>query len=252
MCTNQDFHPFYWIYPGMYQPLQATAMLLADLIKCPNSSEAKRSRDLVDKIFSLLSEDGVAGRNGISSQRQLSAGGKEAWSMLRKVKRQAWEKAGFDPNAFREESKRKETPQTSSRDDFESPLSSAKMESPASLGAPQSMVYNAEVGLPAPLQAYGTDGANVSGQYPSTLSGANVPPITGAPLNPGFELQQDPVVADPWVSQQTYDSFDQVDLTGLSAANGPSPGNPDDIDWREWDALLERCFNHPVMGDPYF
>lgn len=251
MCTTQDFHPFYWIYPGMYQPLQATAMLLADLIKCPNSTEAKRSRDLVEKIFSLLSEDGVAGRNGISSQRQLSAGGKEAWSMLRKVKRQAWEKAGFDPNAFREESKRKETPQSSSRDDFESPHSNAKMESPASLGPPQSLMYGTDMRLPTPIQAYGTGGTNVPSQFPP-MSGASVPPVTGAPLNTGYELPQEAVAADPWISPQTYDSFDQVDLTGLSGGNGPSPGNPDDIDWREWDALLERCFNHPVMGDPYF
>lgn len=102
MCTEPSFRSYFWLYPGTYQPLQATAILLADLIQCPDSSEASNSRILVDKIFSLRGPDGgvVPEENGRPAQRKLSSTGIEAWTMLRNLRRHAWRKAGRDPRVI--------------------------------------------------------------------------------------------------------------------------------------------------------
>ncbi|KAF2090835.1 hypothetical protein K490DRAFT_62162 [Saccharata proteae CBS 121410] len=98
MCTCTAFQPFHWLYPGLYQPLHATAVLLADLVRNPTSLEAPQSRLLIDEVFSLLRPDEgiVSEENGELMHRQLSEGGKEAWSLLRKLRKNAWEKAGLD------------------------------------------------------------------------------------------------------------------------------------------------------------
>ena len=86
------------MYPGMYQPLQATAIILADLIKNPTTEEAKHSRNLVDKLFSLIGPDGFGSHMEKQPTRNLSPAGREAWEMLRKLRRQAWKSAGLDPD----------------------------------------------------------------------------------------------------------------------------------------------------------
>lgn len=98
MCTTPEYRPFYWLYPGSYQPLQATAILLADLLKSPYSAEAQHSRTLVEKLFSLVGPEGVGRYKEKDSKRNLSNAGKEVWEMLRRLRRQAWIKAGIDPD----------------------------------------------------------------------------------------------------------------------------------------------------------
>jgi hypothetical protein len=85
-------------YPGMYQPLQATAIILADLIKNPNTDEALRSRTVVDRLFSLIGPDGFGSQTDPRSKRNLSPAGQEAWQMLRSLRKQAWRAAGLDPD----------------------------------------------------------------------------------------------------------------------------------------------------------
>ena len=97
ICTTQSFRPFYWMYPGMYQPLQATAIILADLIKNPNTDEALHFRTLVDRLFSLIGPDGFGSSLEKTSKRKLTSAGRDVWEMLRKLRRQAWIKAGLDP-----------------------------------------------------------------------------------------------------------------------------------------------------------
>ena len=97
ISTSQLFRPFYWMYPGMYQPLQATAIILADLIKNPDTDEALHSRTLVDRLFSLIGSDGFGSSSEKISKRNLTSAGKDVWEMLRKLRRQAWIKAGLDP-----------------------------------------------------------------------------------------------------------------------------------------------------------
>ncbi len=74
--------------------------MLIDLFERPHSAEAPRSRAFIDQIFALSGPDGgiVHGEDGISVQRPLREGGREAWDMLRRLRQKAWQKAGLDPD----------------------------------------------------------------------------------------------------------------------------------------------------------
>jgi hypothetical protein len=100
MCTEPSYAPFQWIYPGNYQPLQAVALLLTDILDKPTSNEASASHYLIDRVFSLLGEeDGVvAEQNGHLQQRKLSISGKKAWAMLWHLRRRALQSMGADPS----------------------------------------------------------------------------------------------------------------------------------------------------------
>ncbi|KAL6230932.1 hypothetical protein BDW75DRAFT_221431 [Aspergillus navahoensis] len=99
LATDPDFQPFQWSWPGNHQPMHATMIMLIDLYERPYSPEAPKSRAFVDKIFSLTGPDGgvVGGEDGVSTQRPLKDGGREAWEMIRRLRQQAWQKAGLDP-----------------------------------------------------------------------------------------------------------------------------------------------------------
>ncbi|KAL4934098.1 putative C6 transcription factor [Aspergillus undulatus] len=99
LATDPDFQPFQWSWPGNHQPMHATMIMLIDLYERPYSPEAPRSRAFIDKIFSITGPDGgvVGGEDGISTQRPLKDGGREAWDMIRRLRHKAWQKAGLDP-----------------------------------------------------------------------------------------------------------------------------------------------------------
>ncbi|KAI9691005.1 MAG: hypothetical protein M1822_008625 [Bathelium mastoideum] len=102
MCTEPSYVAFQWVYPGNYQPLQAVAFLLMDTLKNPTSSQALTSRDLIDRVFSMLSHDGgvVAEQNGRLQQRSISRSGQEAWNMLLQLRRRVWRNMGVDPSVL--------------------------------------------------------------------------------------------------------------------------------------------------------
>lgn len=98
MCSTPLFRPFQWLYPGTFQPLQPTAALLIDMRKNPMSSDARESRELLEKLFSLLGPEGriTAGESG--SQRYFSDTSRGAWSLLNKLRKKVWRQLGLDPN----------------------------------------------------------------------------------------------------------------------------------------------------------
>ncbi|PYI32573.1 hypothetical protein BP00DRAFT_368664 [Aspergillus indologenus CBS 114.80] len=100
LATDPDFQPFQWSWPGNHQPMHATMIMLIDLYERPYSAEAPKSRAYIDKIFSMTGPDGgvVGGEDGISTQRPLNDGGREAWDMIRRLRQQAWQRAGLDPS----------------------------------------------------------------------------------------------------------------------------------------------------------
>lgn len=98
MCTTPEFRPFYWLYPGTYQPLQATAILLDDVLKSPFSAEAQHSRTLVERLFSFEGPYGVGLYKERGLNKDTSHAGKAVWEMLRRLRRRAWKKAGIDPD----------------------------------------------------------------------------------------------------------------------------------------------------------
>ena len=84
------------MYPGIYQPLQPLAVLLADLLEHPNGTRAEQSRGLVDAVFKLYQvEEGVLNPNN-SSRRELSPLGSTSWSILGRARKRALEKVGQD------------------------------------------------------------------------------------------------------------------------------------------------------------
>ncbi|KAE8144252.1 fungal-specific transcription factor domain-containing protein [Aspergillus avenaceus] len=99
LATDPDYQPFQWSWPGNHQPMHAAMIMLIDLYERPHSPEAPKSRAFIDKIFSLTGPDGgvVGGEDGISAQRPLKDGGREAWDMIRRLRQKAWQKAGLDP-----------------------------------------------------------------------------------------------------------------------------------------------------------
>jgi hypothetical protein len=73
--------------------------MLIDLYERPYSPEASKSRAFIDSILALSGPDGgvVGGEDGVSTQRPLKDGGREAWDMIRRLRQKAWQKAGLDP-----------------------------------------------------------------------------------------------------------------------------------------------------------
>lgn len=76
--------------------------MLIDLYERPYSPEASKSRAFIDRILALSGPDGgvVGGEDGISTQRPLKDGGREAWDMIRRLRQKAWQKAGLNPEVL--------------------------------------------------------------------------------------------------------------------------------------------------------
>ena len=88
------------MYPGTYQPLQAVALLLADLLQHPWSDEASLSRGLVDAIFDMYHVDeGMVSRSD-PPKRNLSTSGKDAWSMLARTRKKALDQIKEDSHVL--------------------------------------------------------------------------------------------------------------------------------------------------------
>jgi hypothetical protein len=82
--------------------MHAAMIMLVDLYERPTSVEAPRSRAFIDQIFAMSGPDGgiVSGEDGVTVQRPLREGGREAWDLLRKLREKAWRKAGLDPDVL--------------------------------------------------------------------------------------------------------------------------------------------------------
>ena len=79
--------------------MHATMIMLIDLYERPYSPEAFKSRAFIDRVLALSGPDGgvVGGEDGVSTQRPLKDGGRQAWDMIRRLRQKAWQKAGLDP-----------------------------------------------------------------------------------------------------------------------------------------------------------
>lgn len=89
------FQPYQWFCPGTYQPLHATMILLLDLHERPFMPEAAKSRSFIDQVFAVFGEHGNYNTGeGEGGNRPLMEGGLEAWRMLWRLRKKAYEKAG--------------------------------------------------------------------------------------------------------------------------------------------------------------
>lgn len=80
--------------------MHAVMIMLVDLYERPNTLEAPTSRAFIDKVFLISDPDGgiVSGEDGMTVQRPLREGGREAWDMLKRLREKAWQRAGLDPD----------------------------------------------------------------------------------------------------------------------------------------------------------
>ncbi|KAJ5677743.1 uncharacterized protein N7477_003376 [Penicillium maclennaniae] len=80
--------------------LKFARILLVDLYERPHSLEALTSRLLIDNVMALLGPDGgVVGVDRDSmARRLLQEEGREAWSMIRNLRRISWLKIGLNPD----------------------------------------------------------------------------------------------------------------------------------------------------------
>lgn len=96
VCNDPVSEAFRWMYPGIYQPLQAVSLLLADLLRYPHSDEASLSRGLVDAVFDQYQVDeGLVGHS-YPPERRLSPLGRDAWAMLAEARKKVLEQLGED------------------------------------------------------------------------------------------------------------------------------------------------------------
>ncbi|KAJ5970124.1 uncharacterized protein N7479_000042 [Penicillium vulpinum] len=148
LATDPDFQPFHWSWPGNHQPMHATMIMLIDLYERPYSAEASKSRAFIDSILALSGPDGgvVGGEDGVSTQRPLKDGGREAWDMIRRLRQKAWQKAGLNPQMLWTEQDQIQAGVASSVDphgDCGSPYSGpSQTESPGSVPAGHPSAYN--------------------------------------------------------------------------------------------------------------
>ena len=77
-------------------------ILIKEIDKEPESQDAEESRNIVDEALALCSPAG--GLIGIDDDemaaRPLTEGGREAWELIRRLRSQAWQKCGVDPDVL--------------------------------------------------------------------------------------------------------------------------------------------------------
>lgn len=104
LCLAEDpeLRMFRWAWASSFHPMHATIIMLIDVHDRPHSEEASRSRAMIDKIFSLISLPKIMeiSHSGSTDILPLKEGGEEAWTMLRKLRHKAWQKAGLDPDVL--------------------------------------------------------------------------------------------------------------------------------------------------------
>ncbi|KAK3623042.1 hypothetical protein LTR22_024556 [Elasticomyces elasticus] len=86
---------------SIHQPLHAIMILLIDLVQSSDTETAAASRRSVDVCFALCGPYGgiVSGGTGPDKlmERPLTEGGQKVWEYFRRLRIQAWQKAGLDP-----------------------------------------------------------------------------------------------------------------------------------------------------------
>lgn len=239
--------------------------MLIDLYERPYSAEAPKSRAFIDKIFSLSGPDGgvVGGEDGVSTQRPLKDGGREAWDMIRRLRQKAWQRAGLDPQKLWTEKAQMQAglapvDEHGLTEPYQSPNPMGSSTAPLTnsrraqtdsaksfndMIRPQILPPSASYPKPSPLRH----------QIPPSVSASApdappTPPISHSPTNPNRLL--DTTLTDTQLS--TPDGISQLHNTTLpfidptppsvkpmGISTPPSMVDPNlNFDWDQWDAVF--------------
>lgn len=210
-------------------------ILLLDLHERPFMPEAPKSRGFIDQVFAVFGEHGnYATCEGEGRSRPLMEGGREAWRMLWRLRKKAYEKAGIP------------VPETDEETDDPDPPAAAAATATATATAEQT---------PDPI------GFTHYMSYPTTPplppQAAQPPPPPPPPSPPpppgGFEelLHMDTIIDaedKAFFTEEVAASF----VRGISAAFPPPaeglfgesetepPLDMMDFDWEEWDQVFGK------------
>jgi hypothetical protein len=101
MCAHPSSHQYSWLYPRIFQPLQALSVLIAELFSDPFGEHALHCRAMVDSVLRLYQVDeGVMGIGLEDDRRELSVVGRETWDYILRARANALRKAGKDPHVL--------------------------------------------------------------------------------------------------------------------------------------------------------
>ncbi|KUJ20704.1 uncharacterized protein LY89DRAFT_682404 [Mollisia scopiformis] len=98
----KEFGPLQWSWPGIHQPLHAVMVLVRHVNRFPHSPHCEANRQAVDEALALCGPDGgmTGVHEGRVNRRPLREGGEAAWDLIRRLRAQAWLKAGVDPDVL--------------------------------------------------------------------------------------------------------------------------------------------------------
>lgn len=202
--------------------------MLIDLYERPYSPEASRSRAFIDRILALSGPDGgvVGGEDGITTQRPLKDGGREAWDMIRRLRQKAWQKAGLNPQMLWTEQDQIQAGIASpageargSRGPFHSGTSSV----PGSPGVPATMPPRPPAGPDRQLADFNRMFYNMTRSHvlPSpALSSASVKP---SPLRYSYKLPPPPQISAPLPTPQYDPTPAAVTMLATDILPAPAP-----------------------------
>jgi hypothetical protein len=103
LACNPTYEHYRWSWPGNHQPLHAITVLIMDILS--NSQPAVnatclRTREILNVVFALCAPNSgiVSGGPELadSKPRLLVQGGARTWVLVKRLRDQAWQKAGWD------------------------------------------------------------------------------------------------------------------------------------------------------------
>lgn len=201
-------------------------ILLLDLHERPFMPEAAKSRGFINQVFAVFGEHGnYATCDGEGRSRPLMEGGREAWRMLWRLRKKAYEKAGIP------------VPETDEETDDLNPPAAATAE---------------HLPLPDPIRFTHYMSYPTTPPLPPQTADLPQPPPPPPPPPGGFEelLQMDTIIDaedKAFFTEEVTASF----VCGLNAflpsaegLFGESEAEPPldmmDFDWEEWDQVFGK------------
>jgi hypothetical protein len=102
ISSLKTFSNFQWCWPGNHQPLHALVVLLQQVAQNPSTPDTAALCSLIDQTMSLCGTGGGVISAGDSDaqirRRPLTEGGREAWTLIRKLRAKAFTESGLDPD----------------------------------------------------------------------------------------------------------------------------------------------------------
>lgn len=218
--------------------------MLIDSYERPYSTEASKSRAFVDRILALAGPDGgvVGAGDDAPGQRPLRDGGREAWDMIRRLHRKAWEKVGLNLQLSRTGHDQTQKKDVTSPANASNPV---PLRTPWAPSATISPTMPPASFFPLPAQQSQLFESNRRFQNVARSRICSTPPPSAPPTAALSETRQ------PLPSSAGAPFMDSASLNPhpLLATTPPSSMVDPNLtfDWDEWDAVFGQSL--PIADD---